>query len=78
MRTTLNLPEDILIAARHVAQREKLSLGDAISVLVRRGAAAGAPAPAQQPLRGRFALLPARDEVITPQQVRELMDREGI
>jgi hypothetical protein len=78
MRTTLNLPDDILIAARHVAQREKLSLGDAISVLVRRGASAGVSAPAQQPLRGRFALLPARDEVITPQQVRELMDREGI
>ena len=80
MRTTLNLAEDAYIAARNIAQRERISLGEAVSELGRRGAGAasvarerGAPA-----LRGRFALLPARDEVITPQQVRELMEREGI
>ena len=81
MRTTVNIAEDALIAARNVAQRERISLGDAISELVRRGATAGsAPAALRQavPLRGRFALLPARDEVVTPQQVRELMEREGI
>lgn len=32
----------------------------------------------QAALRGRFALLPARGEVITPQHVRELMEREGV
>ena len=80
MRTTVNLAEDALIAARHVAQRERISLGDAISELVRRGATGGGPAPARRaaPLRGRFTLLPARDEVITPQHVRDLMEREGI
>ncbi len=81
MRTTLNLTEDVLIAARHVAQRERLSLGDAVSMLARRGATVQAPAQAAQnlpALRGRFALLPTRDEIITPQHVRDLMDREGI
>ena len=81
MRTTLNLTEDVLIAARNVAQRERLSLGDAVSALVRRGALVQAPAQAMQnqpALRGRFALLPARDEIITPQHIRDLMDREGI
>lgn len=82
MRTTLNLQEDALIAARNVAQRERLSLGDAVSALIRRGAAApaasSAAAAAGPALRGRFALLPARDEVITPQHIRELMEREGI
>ena len=83
MRTTINIAEDALIAARNVAQRERISLGDAISELVRRGATAtagDAPAALRQavPLRGRFALLPARDEVVTPQHVRELMEREGI
>jgi len=81
MRTTINIAEDALLAARHLAQRERMPLGDAISQLVRRGAAAGSDhAAARQsvPLRGRFALLPARDEVITPQHVRELMEREGI
>ncbi len=81
MRTTLNLQEDALIAARNVAQRERLSLGDAVSALIRRGACApdtGAAAAALPVLRGRFALLPVRDEVITPQHIRTLMEREGI
>lgn len=81
MRTTLNIAEDALLAAKHVAQRERISLGDAVSELVRRGATAGdGPAAARQAgaLRGRFALLPVRDEVITPQHVRDLMEREGI
>ena len=81
MRTTINLAEDTAIAARNVAQRERISLGEAISALIRRGAnadAAGDAVRAEPALRGRFALLPARDEVITPQHVRLLMDREGI
>ncbi len=81
MRTTLNLQQDALIAARNVAQRDRLSLGDAVSLLIRRGACApdsSATAAAPPVLRGRFALLPARDEVITPQHIRLLMDREGI
>ena len=81
MRTTINLAEDALIAARNIAQREKLSLGDAVSELIRRGTAAAGPGLQKQPraaLRGRFALLPTRDEVLTPQRVRELMEREGV
>ena len=81
MRTTINIADDALIAARHEAQRSRVSLGDAISELVRRGAAAGGghrSAQSGAPLRGRFALLPVRDEVITTQHVRELMEREGI
>jgi hypothetical protein len=81
MRTTLNIDEDALLAARHLAQRERLSLGEAASRLIRQGAMSVDPAfnhAEGVPLRGRFALLPARDEVLTPAQVRQLMDREGI
>lgn len=82
MRTTVNLAEDAVIAARNVAQRNRISLGDAISELIRRGAAASDPAARAAPLSagsGRFALLPARSgEVVTTQHVRELMEREGI
>ena len=79
MRTTVNLTEDALLVAKHVAAREHLSLGDAVSELIRAGARARASAvQSQAPLRGRFALLSARDEVITVAHVRELMDREGI
>ncbi len=81
MRTTINLDEDALLAARHVARREKVSLGEAVSSLIRRaamGTESSIQAHSQMPLRGRFALLPQRDEIITTQQVRELMEREGI
>ena len=81
VRTTLNLDEDAALAARNLAQRERVSLGVAVSELIRRGASHGpshTAARAAPNLRGRFALLPARDEVITPQHVRDLMEREGI
>ena len=81
MRTTLNLDEDAALAARNLARRQRMSLGKAVSELVRRGASAGHPQSPSRialPLRGRFALLPARDEIITPQHVRDLMEREGI
>lgn len=81
MRTTLTLAEDALLVAKHVAARERVSLGEAVSMLIREGArahVAGVPAETGAPLRGRFALLPARDEVITVDHVRDLMEREGI
>ena len=83
MRTTLYLADDALIAAQTLARRQRMSLGDAVSELVRRGASAPsssahAGTAAAAPLRGRFALLPARDEVITVDHVRELMAREGV
>jgi len=43
MRTTLNLPEDVYLAARSLAALQRLSLGDAVAELARRGLR---PAPA--------------------------------
>lgn len=37
MRTTVNLPEDVYQAARSLASLERLSLGDALAQLARRG-----------------------------------------
>ncbi len=37
MRTTLAIDDDALEAARHLARRRRLSLGKAVSELVRRG-----------------------------------------
>jgi hypothetical protein len=79
MRITISLDEDTLLVARRLAASEHLSLGQAVSRLIRRGAAGPADAlPAEQMLRGRYALLPVRDDVVTPEQIRELMRREGI
>lgn len=61
------------------AQRERISIGEALSRLARQGIQAGQMQPAAlvQP-KSRYALLPARQEVITSEQVRRLMEQEGI
>ena len=79
MRTTLNLADDALLIVKQLAARNRMSLGEAVSHLVRAGAGANPAAQGRSvPLRGRFALLPQRDEIVTPEHVRELMEREGI
>lgn len=79
MRTTLALDDDVFAFARAHAQRERISIGEAVSRLARQGiqAASAAPAATAAP-RSRFALLPTRAELITPEHVRKLMDQEGI
>ena len=79
MRTTLALDEDVFAFARAHAQRERITLGEAVSRLARDGIRArDLPAARMAPLKSRFSLLPARDERITTEHVRDLMDREGI
>ena len=75
MRTTLNLDDDVLIYARFHARRERISIGDAVSWLVRAGIRAQ-DLPGTKPARfkSKFSLLPARGETITSEHVRELID----
>ena len=79
MRTTLALDDDVFAFARAHAQRERISIGEAVSRLARQGIQArnSAPAVTAQP-KSKYALLPARAEVITSEHVRKLMDQEGI
>ena len=79
MRTTLTLDEDVFNIARQKAQREHLSIGAAVSELMRLGIrsmqmpAIQCPAP-----RSKYAVLPARHEIITSEHVYKLMEHEGI
>lgn len=45
MRTTLAIDDDVLAAAKHLAERERKTVGEVISVLARQGLARGARAP---------------------------------
>jgi hypothetical protein len=78
VRTTLNLDQDVYDLAHEHARRQKISIGEAVSALVRQGLRAQSRAPLVGATRSRFALLPARDEVITSDHVRTLMEQEGI
>ena len=79
MRTTINLSDDAFLYAKQTAARERISLGEAVSRLVRAGARSGqAGHAAAALLRGKYSLLPARGEVITSAQVRSIMEELGV
>jgi hypothetical protein len=79
MRTTLDIEDDVLQAAKELARRDGSTAGQIISTLARRGLA-GSPMdskPASR-LRGGVPLLPSRGEVVTLDHVQKVADQEGI
>lgn len=79
MRTTLDIEDDVLLAAKERAAREKISLGQALTALARAGLSSpAAPAGKTAKLRGRLALLPRRREIVTLAHVRKVADEEGV
>lgn len=75
MRTTLTIDDDVLAAARVMAEREDRSVGAVVSDLMRR---ALKPAPAQTMRNGR-RLLPISNPgaVVTLEIVNRLRDEEA-
>lgn len=45
MRTTLAIDDDVLAAAKHLAERERRSMGEVISALARQGLSRGTRSP---------------------------------
>jgi hypothetical protein len=79
MRTTLDIEDDVLQAAKELALRGGGTAGKVISQLARRGLAAAATKSKKIPAtRGGVPLLPSRGEVVTLEQVQHLRDEEGI
>ena len=79
MRTTLDIEDDILQAAKELAHREGGTAGKVISTLARRGLALpSAGRKSRSTTRGGVPVLPSRGEVVTLEQVQRLMDKEGV
>ncbi len=80
MRTTLDIDEDLLLAAREVARREGVSLGKAVSRLIRQ---ALAPAPDASPAgegpaaRNGFRPFAARGVAVTDALIDRLRESAG-
>ncbi len=74
MRTTLAIDDDILAAAKHLADRDRKSVGEVISALARQGLARGSRAVRAE--RNGVPLLPSRRgaAVVTPELVSQLRD----
>jgi hypothetical protein len=83
MRTTLDIDDDVLMAAKELAAKERKTAGRILSEYFRRALHAGR-APSE-PTEGRpgvvrngVPLVASRGEVVTSEHVQKLMDREGI
>ncbi|HWH90375.1 MAG TPA: CopG family transcriptional regulator [Candidatus Binatia bacterium] len=76
MRTTVDIDDDVLQAAKELATREKSTAGRVISNLARR--ALVATPTAKKRTKNAVPVLPRRGDTITLDHVRKLMEQEGI
>jgi len=74
MRTTLEIDEDVLRAAKELARREKKTAGQVISDLARKGIHAPHPRSAKRKIVNGFEVLPAENRVVTPQLVQKILE----
>ena len=76
MRTTLAIDDDVLAAAKHLAERENKSLGEVISTLARQGL--NKPVRSGRPVRNGFPLLPTKkgSATVTLELVNRLRDEQ--
>jgi len=91
MRTTLDIADDVLFAAKDVARREKKTVGQIVSELMRRAlsspvtadAAGSANQTASDEIDNRFremgfCTLPSRGGIVTNELINQLREREDI
>lgn len=83
MRTTLDIDDDVLSAAKELANKEKKTAGKILSEFFRRAmhtpAAAASKAGARKfSMKNGIPVLPSRGEVVTVEKIRRIMDEEGV
>ena len=76
MRTTLAIDDDVLAAAKHLAEREHKSMGEVISTLARLALSRGARSDKAE--RNGIPLLPSRNPAVTVtlELVNQLRDEQ--
>jgi hypothetical protein len=82
MRTTLNIDDEVLTAAREIARRRRTTAGAIISELARRALAqpsleSAAPEREPEPFFG-FRPLPAAGWIVGDDTVERIREEEGI
>lgn len=78
MRTTLDIEDDVLAAAKDMARREHLSAGQIISRLARLALTARVDAQPQAPAVSGFRPFAARGVMVSNDQVNALREAEGV
>lgn len=83
MRTTLDIDDDLLAAAKELARRERITAGQVVSRLLRRSLTGAETVTRSSRARRQqvagFEPFPARSGVVTTnEQVNALRDAEGV
>jgi hypothetical protein len=76
MRTTLDIEDDVLQAAKELAKQEGTTAGQVISSLARK--ALSTPSPKKITMRNGVPVFPATGEIITAEKIKQIMEAEGI
>jgi hypothetical protein len=77
MRTTLNIDDDVLQAAKDMARRQGVTVGQIIPALARRSLI-GAIGDQPTLIRNGVPVLPPRGEIITLEWLQGIMDSEAV
>jgi hypothetical protein len=79
MRTTLDIDDDVLQAAKELAQRHKKTTGEMLSALARKGLACPEPdsASSSNPSFLGFKPFPHRGAVVTNELINKIRVAEG-
>ena len=80
MRTTLDIADDVLFAARELARKEKKTAGQVLSVLARRGLQAASPQDHPENEGEEFfgfRPLPHRGVIVTNELIDRLLEDDG-
>lgn len=75
MRTTLNLDDDVLLAVRERAHRERRTIGEVLSELARQALAGQVPQQGAEEFHG-FRPLPARGPLVSNAMIDRLREDE--
>jgi hypothetical protein len=84
MRTTLDIDDDVLLAAKELARREKRTIGATVSALARsaltspRGTALSARRTAQRLKAFGIEPLPSRGGSVNNELIERLREQEGV
>ena len=79
MRTTIDIDEDVLAAAKELARREKVSAGKVVSRLLREALSGTAQELASSERAvGGFRAFARRGVIVTNEKVDALRDKEGV
>ncbi len=84
MRTTLDIDDDVLFAAKEIAAKERKTAGKILSEFFRRAIQTADSSPLARkegqtyPLKNGIPILPSRGEVVTLAHIQRIMEEEGI